>query len=246
VYSKVVELNNNSNPPATAYGDFDQSVLGVDAKYFINSNLALQAYLYDYRQGTDPQNNNLTDHIGIWGAKTTYTDDAFYVGVEFAKNYKGQQYFQYNNEGWMVKADAALKVATDNIDLTPRLTYVRAEKDFAAYGNWAPGIFAGSPLFHVDPVSGTDGDNANIVNVGIDFKLPSLSKFNFALDYYALSAGDKDNAEWLANEFDLIAKYAVNEYVELHGGVAYLTNVADFGNDNSRAYSGQLGMIVKF
>jgi hypothetical protein len=44
----------------------------------------------------------------------------------------------------------------------------------------------------------------------------------------------------------LIAKYAVNEYVELHGGVSYLTNVAYIGNEHSRAYSGQLGMIVKF
>jgi hypothetical protein len=237
VYSKVVENNRTADP----YRDLDESVLGVDAKYFINSNLALQAYLYDYRLGTEPV-STLTTHTGLWGGKAIYSDDAFNVGVEFAKNYFGEQYFQYNNLGWMVKADAALKVATDNIDLTPRLTYVRAEKDFVAYGNWGPGIFLAAPLFY------QNGMNANVINIGVDFKLPSLSKFNFALDYYALSTSyTNDNSEWLANEFDLIAKYAINEYVELHGGVSYLTNVGqNLGNEHSRAYSGQLGMIVKF
>ncbi|MDR0734848.1 MAG: hypothetical protein LBG16_04070 [Elusimicrobiota bacterium] len=232
VYSKVAEYGN---------GDVDESVLGIDGKYFVNETLSLQAYLYDFRYGSYNGIAIPIQHVGLWGAKAAYTDDALNIGVEFAKNYKGHQYFQYNNEGWMVKADAALKVATENVDLTPRLTYVRAEKDFVAFGNYAPGIFFGRPVFYQDPA------NANIVNAGVDFKLPSLSKFNFAVDYYALSMGDKDNAEWVANEFDLVAKYALNEYVELHGGVSYLTNVADdLGNERSRAYSGQLGMIVKF
>ncbi|MDR1124055.1 MAG: hypothetical protein LBL61_05650 [Elusimicrobiota bacterium] len=250
IYAKLVENNFYTFDAVTgdnADGDIDASALGFDVKYFVNENLSLQAYLYDFRFGWG--NNAVAipiQHVGLWGAKAGYTDDALNIGVEFAKNYQGHQYFQYNNEGWMVKADAALKVATDNIDLTPRLTYVRAEKDFVAFGNWQPGLFFGGPLFHVD-LADVGGNNTNIVNVGVDFKLPSLSKFNFALDYYALSAGEHDNAEWIANEFDLLAKYAVNEYVELHGGVSYLTNVGqNLGNEHSRAYSGQLGMIVKF
>ena len=239
IYAKMAEKNTAAKP-----GDVDNTTLGFDGKYFVNNNLALQAYLYDFRWAEGA--NTFVDHYGIWGAKAAYTDDALNFGVEFAKNYHGHQYFQYNDAGWMVKADAALKVSTDNIDLTPRVTYVLAEKDFLAFGNWGPGIFFGAPLFHADTTSTNPGTNANIVNAGVDFKLSSFSKFNFALDYYALSAGDKGNAEWVANEFDLVAKYAVNEYVELHGGVAYLTNVADVGNKHDRAYSGQLGMIVKF
>ncbi|MDR1684681.1 MAG: hypothetical protein LBR90_04400, partial [Elusimicrobiota bacterium] len=67
-------------------------------------------------------------------------------------------------------------------------------------------------------------------------------KTTFALDYFALSFGDAQNAEWIGNEVDLMVKHAVNDYVELHAGIAYVFEI----HENSNPYAGQLGMIVRF
>ena len=239
VYSKLRERNVNWNYNPTNGGDLDTSLLGFDAKYTMNDNLFLQAYLYDFRYGVmDTVGTILPSiyHLGIYGAKVGYTDDAIKAGLEYARNYEGG-YFEYN-DGWMVKADASMGVKMDNMDLTPRIGYVHSEQGFFSYGNYAPGIYFGGATNNVFA-----NGNARIMNVGVDFKFASLSKFNFALDYYCYKNGPAAVSNWLGNEFNLMAKYGLNEYVELHTGLAYVTSLR--GAEDT-AYAAQMGMIVKF
>lgn len=244
IYAKVWESGINN-------GDRDQSLLGFDAKYFVNESLSLQAYLYDLRTafGAGPGNSI---RYGLWGLKAGYADDGMGLGLEFAKNYfdYDDQPFFYNNMGWMVKADASMKLAMDNMDVTPRITYLHAEKDMATLGNYSPGIvFGGGRRNVLDPFgsmnfSGGSYGNARILNIGADVK---YDKFTFALDYLNIKYGPSDNAEWFGNEIDLMVKYAMNEYVELHTGVGYVTNLGQYWiGPESTGYAAQMGMIVKF
>ena len=92
-------------------------------------------------------------------------------------------------------------------------------------------------------------DALRVLNAGVDVKFAALDKVSFAFDYFAIKLGESgsSHADWLGNEFDLMAKYAVNEYVELHAGVGYMTNVKQgFAYQKNDPYSGQLGMIVRF
>ncbi|MDR0646500.1 MAG: hypothetical protein LBG46_06065 [Elusimicrobiota bacterium] len=221
------------------------SVLGLDAKYNVNDSLSLQAYLYNIAYPNSPLFGGESVNIGLYGGKAAYADDALLVSVEVAKNYNNPYSNQrpenrpfFYNEGWMVKADASFKLALEQADITPRLTYVHSEQNFIAVGNYLPGIMTSG--FNGQAFS--DGRNMRVVNAGVDFKLPALEKFNFALEYFAVSYRKEDNPLWIGNEFDLLVKYALNEYVELHTGIAYGTNTIFKENP----YAGQLGLIVKF
>ena len=244
VYAKLYE-------DGVGYGDFDTSMLGFDAKYMVNDNLTAQAYLYNFRDPNYttlyyyPKHNNFK-HLGIWGVKGAYTDDAMNLGLEYAKNYGGDELFFYN-KGWMLKVDASMGFKLDAADVTPRITYVHTEQNFWSQGNYAPGI-----VFGGDRSNLLDGRPVRVLNIGVDFKFAALEKFSFALDYIAYNRSSmyySAHAGWVGNEFDLMAKYAVNEYVELHGGAAYLTSLNDssyYGWADGKAWAGQLGMIVKF
>ncbi|MDR0953502.1 MAG: hypothetical protein LBM71_04900 [Elusimicrobiota bacterium] len=223
IYGKITET-------ASDYDD-DESLLGLDAKYNVSDALALQAYLFDYAY---PALNN---HLGIWGVKPTYKDDALNLAVEFAKNYTGNKAFASSNKGWMVKADAGIDVAFESMDITPRVSYIHSEKDFQANGNYMPGLLISYGLGQLFRGSG----DVRIINGGLDIKFASLEKWNFALDYFGASNDYGTGMEWFGNEFDLMAKYALNEYVELHGALGILTNA-----DETHPYTGQLGMIVRF
>lgn len=237
VYAKVAETFTGI--------DDDTTILGIDGKYYVNNNIALQAYIYDQRVGNDANFGNRASHYGVYGAKAAYADDAISASVEGAKNYNGPDYFHYNELGWMVKLDAAMDLSLEKMDITPRVSYVHAERDFQAMGNYRPGILFGGTTNMF--VAGGD-NNARILNAGIDFNFGSLEKFSFALDYYMIEAGDNSNPEWVGNEFNLMAKYNLNDYVEFHAGVAYMMNQSDtiFGADSDEPYGGQLGMIVRF
>jgi hypothetical protein len=214
----------------------------------MNDALALQAYWSNVRYGDDfttppTPDGDPTTQWGLYGAKADYSDDALSFAVEYARNYDGQDLFQHN-DGWMVKADAAMNFAFEKADLTPRVSYVHSEQNFYAEGNFAPTIiYNGLRGVSVNTLSANiPPENLRMINAGVDFAFGALDRFAFAFDYYAISDGQTDNPSWVGNEFDLWAKYAVNDYVELHAGLAYMTNT-DYEDD---PYAGQLGMIVKF
>ncbi len=221
--------------------DHDVSIGGFDLKGSITNNLMLQAYLYDFRNGNQPSKKQ---HFGIWGVKPTYMDDVVTVSAEFAKNYQ-DQFLGQNNKGWLLRADAKVNYALASLDFAPRLGYVHSEKQFVSYGNYLPGLILSNRTGQL--LAGEDA--LRIINAGVDFKFAALDKFSFAFDYFGINVGylGTSHANWLGNEFDLLAKYAVNEYVELHAGVGYMTNVKQgFDYNNNNPYTGQLGMIVKF
>ena len=228
---------------AFAINDEDITFGGFDVKANVTNNLMLQAYMYDFRDGTDPSKEK---HIGFWGVKPVYMDDIFTASAEFAKNYE-DQVFGYNDRGWLLKADVKVNYALSSLDFAPRIGYTHTEKGFGSYGNYLPGLIFSNTVGQM-----YRGEDAlRILNAGMDFKFAALDKFSFALDYFAMSytqlSGRNSHAQWLGNEFDLMAKYALNEYVELHAGVGYMTNVGQgFAYQNDDPYTGQLGMIIKF
>lgn len=213
------------------YGD-DERLTGLTFDYAFTNNLTAGVYWYDYN------NYIFLDHLGIWGGKIAYQNEGAKLGVEYAKNYKGHV-FGHNNEGWMLKADAAMNLDMEAIALTPRVAYYHAEKDFVATGNYAPGIILGNVNGPLD-----DGLNWRVLNAGIDFGFKALEKVTFAFDYLAA----EQDRHWVANEFDLKAIYQHNDYVSFTLGGAIATK---FGANSpivydKDLYAGQLGMLIKF
>lgn len=233
IYAKIVDT--------FADNDQDDSLAGWDVKANITNNLLVQAYMYDFRNGTQASKEQ---HWGFWGVKPSYTDDIFTVSAEFAKNYEDQVFGQ-NNRGWLLKADAKVNYTLPMLDFAPRIGYTHTEKTFESMGNYMPGLIFSNRTGQL--YAGEDA--LRVLNAGVDFKFAALDKVSFALDYFAIKVGDanRSHADWLGNEFNLLAKYAVNEYVELHAGAGYMTNAnPNFTYKNEDPYTGQLGMIVKF
>lgn len=233
IYAKLMDALDND--------DDDVSVGGFDVKANITNNLLLQAYMYDFRNGSGGTKEH---HMGIWGVKPSFTNDVITVSAEMAKNYE-DQIFGQNNRGWLLRADAKVNYALAALDFSPRIGYVHTEKGFGSYGNYLPGLILSSASGQLYAAE----DALRVLNVGMDFKFAALDKVSFALDYFAFKYGDngRSHAEWLANEFDLMAKYALNEYVELHAAVGCMTNTAQgISYHNNDPYTGQLGMIVRF
>ena len=201
---------------------------GLTLDYAFTNNLTAGAYWYDFLD-----QDYSDDHIGIWGGKVAYQNEEANLAVEYAKNYIGHV-FGHNNEGWMLKADAAMTVDMEAMALTPRITYLHEEKDFIANGNYNPGI-----IFTYVYEGTTGGDNLRILNPGLDFAFKALEKVTFAFDYMAIKA---DN-HWNSNEFDLVATYQHNDYVSFHLGGAIATHLE---NDVKDVYAGQMGMTIKF
>lgn len=211
----------------------DSRLTGLTFDYAFTNNLTLGVYWYDYSEY-----NSLPDHLGIWGGKLAYQNEGTKLAVEYAKNYLGHV-FGHNNEGWMLKADAALNLDMEEIALTPRVSYYHAEKDFVASGNYAPGIALGNANGPLD-----DGKNWRVLNAGLDFGVKAWEKVTFAFDYFAA----EQDRNWVANEFDLKATYQHNDYVSFTLGGALATN---FGanspwTSDKDLYVGQLGMLIKF
>jgi hypothetical protein len=223
-YGKIADV--------TGFWGDDERLTGLTFDYAFTNNLTLGVYWYDY-------NNFLfVDHLGIWGGKVAYQNEGTKLAVEYAKNYLGHV-FGHNNEGWMLKADAAINLDMEEIALTPRVAYYHAEKDFVATGNYAPGIVLGN-------VNGTldDGMNWRVLNVGLDFGVKAWEKVTFAFDYLAA----EQDRNWVANEFDLKAIYQHNDYVAFTLGGAVATNFginSPYPSDKD-VYAGQLGMLIKF
>lgn len=212
---------------------------GLTLDYAFTNNLVAGAYWYDMVGDGDSAIPN-EGHLGIWGGKVAYQNEGTKLAVEYAKNYKGQV-FGHNNEGWMLKADAALNLDLEKMALTPRITYYHTEKLFEENGNYNPGIVFGN----LKAVSDFDGDNLpelhdyRIFNAGIDFGVKAWERVTFSFDY--LNA--KIDNQWFGNEFDLTATYQHNDYVSFNLGGAIVTNIA---NDVKDIYAGQLGMTIKF
>ena len=213
-------------------------ITGLTFDYAFTNNLTAGVYWYDVEgdlEGTDEPM-----HLGIWGGKVAYQNENAKIGVEYAKNYLGHV-FGHNNEGWMLKADAALNLDTEAVALTPRLTYYHSEKGFVAFGNYNPGIILGNvkgAMFGFNPDI-LDTVDWRIFNAGIDFGMKSLEKVTFSFDY--LNA--KLDNSWVGNEFDLTAKYHHNDYVTFTLGGAMATNLMA---DMDDIYGVQLGMLIKF
>lgn len=238
LYAKLTDTFDNN--------DEDISVGGFDVKANLTDNIMGQVYMYDIRDGAnDPKEH----HFGVWGVKPTYADDMFSVSAEFAKNYE-DQIFGQNDRGWLLKADLKANYAFASADVNPRFTYAHTEKSFATYGNYMPGLIFSSRVGKMFSILGANEDGLRVVNPGVDLKFAGLDKFSFAFDYFAITFDDpttSTGANWLGNEFNLMAKYALNEYVEFHAAAGYATNVNQgFAHNNEDPYMGQLGMIVKF
>ena len=228
--------NNDSMAVSAFYGQLtdgsDSRLTGLTFDYAFTNNLTLGAYWYDYSEYITP------DHFGIWGGKLAYQNEGTKLGVEYAKNYVGHV-FGHNNEGWMIKADAAINLDMEEIALTPRVSYYHAEKDFFATGNYAPGIALGNVNGPLD-----DGMNWRVLNVGLDFGVKAWEKVTFAFDYLAA----EQDRNWVANEFDLKAIYQHNDYVAFTLGGALVTNngINSPWTFDKDLYVGQLGMLIKF
>jgi hypothetical protein len=200
---------------------------GLTFDYAFNNNLTAGVYWYDTLDQDDSE-----DHLGIWGGKVAYQNEEAKLAVEYAKNYIGHV-FGHNNEGWMLKADAAMNLDMEKIALTPRITYYHEEKDFIENGNYTPGIILGNMKVNVPFAF-----DYRILNAGIDFGFKALEKVTFSFDY--LNA--KIENHWLGNEYDLTAKYQHNDYVTFTLGGGVIANMTETPD----AYAAQIGMLIKF
>ncbi len=201
----------------------DQNLGGLDLDLKLSEQVSANAYVYDVRQKG-------ADAWGFWGIKPTYESDNLKLGAEYAQNY-GQ-----HEKGWQVKADLALPIATDDVTFTPRVTYLKSEKNFEAYGNYRPGLMFGTVLGIVNRGVAADWD---ILNVGACLKFANLEKWGFGLDFYT---GER-NDTWNGNSWEAKIVYNHNQYVAFNLTGAVLTNVRHLTASPTAV---QLGMNIKF
>ena len=214
-----------------------QKLAGLDGILKVNENLALQAYVYDVR-------SRGANTWGFWGVKPTFDVEALKLAAEFAMNYGAVE------KGYLVKADAALPLETEKAVFTPRVTYLQTGKNFAAFGNYRPGLMfgtlapnalaiAGYPIFNPD-VTGYGANRLVIVNAGICMKFAAAEKWGFGLDYYRA----RIDGQFAGNSWEAKVVYNHNEYVALNLTGAIMNAV---GQSLSQAPTAvQLGMNVKF
>ncbi len=210
----------------------DTNLGGLDLNLKLSETLSASAYVYDVR--TVGANN-----FGFWGVKPTFENDNVKLGVEFARNYGAHE------KGWQVKADLALPIASDDFTFTPRVTYLKSEKGFEAYGNYRPGLMFGSVLGVVNRATIIAANptptigNWEIINAGLCMKFANLEKWGFGLDFYT----GELNSVFNGNSWEAKVVYNHNEYVAFNLTGAVLTNVKHFTASPTAL---QLGMNVKF
>ena len=207
----------------------DRNIGGLDLDLKLNENITANAYVYDVR-------TEAAAAWGFWGVKPTLEYEHFKLGAEFARNY-GQI-----EKGWQVKADLALPMGTDDTTITPRVTYLKSEKNFVAMGNYRPGLMFGTMLALMPGATGPINNffggainNWEIINAGL------CMKFGFGLDFYT---GEQDNA-FTGNSWEAKVVYNHNQYVAFDLTGAILTNYQGHSWKHSPV-AVQLGMNVKF
>ena len=227
------------NPALPTTGE-NLNLAGLDLDVKINENIKASAYVYDVR---DDDALTLGNSFGFWGVKPTLEYEHFKLGAEYARNYAA-----HNDKGWQVKADLAIPLGTEDTRITPRVTYLKSEKNFVAFGNYRPGLMFGTVLVArgtlgaVNNILGGAVDNWEVLNVGLCMKFAGLEKVGFGLDFYT---GDLDGAGTLhGNSWEVKAVYNVNQYVNLNLTGAMLTNAGHSWKHSPTAV--QLGMNVKF
>lgn len=214
-----------ANTPAVPYPvpTTDTNLGGLDLDVKINENITANAYVYDIR-------TTGAAAFGFWGVKPTLEYEHFKLGAEYTRNY-GQM-----EKGWQVKADLALPMGTDDTTITPRVTYLKSEKNFRALGNYRPGLMFGTVLGIVNRGAAADWD---ILNVGACLKFANLEKWGFGLDFYT---GER-NDTWNGNSWEAKIVYNHNQYVAFNLTGAVLTNVRHLTASPTAV---QLGMNIKF
>jgi hypothetical protein len=184
-------------------------------------------------------------NVGFYGAKLGFNADVVRASVEYARNYgvHKQLFKEDKGTGQMIKAD----VAGDIGAVTARGTFLYANEDFWAFGNYTPGLLIGHRLGG-DIFDYTDVDGVAMFNVGFDVK--PADKWTVSLDGYSFQDHRLKHSATL--ESDLTVKYAHNEFVELFTGIGYAKYTSWNGTDfNKAAYAkdnvkGQLGMLIRF
>ena len=205
---------------------FYADMFGLDLAYRFSESFATSAYVYDLRARGE-------DHIGIWGVKPNFDYEHFKLAVEYARNY-GQ-----HEKGWLAKADLALPIGTDETQVTPRVTYVKSEKGFEAYGNFSP-KYAG--LFYKSIYVGVfigEGYDWELLNAGLSMKFADLEKWDFCLDFYTMDL----EKHWNGNVWEAKVVYNLNQYVAFNATGAVLTNKKHFTASPTAL---GFGMNVKF
>lgn len=215
------------------------SIAGLDLGVKVNENISADAYIYDIKNNGNAM--PIADSFGFWGVKPTIEYEHFKLGVDFARNYG-----LGNDKGWQVKADLALPIGTEETSVTPRVTYLKSEKEFQALGNYRPGLMfgtlMGAPINNMIATSAYLGTPSNweIVNAGLCMKFAGLEKWGFALDFYT----GEENGDFKGNSWEAKVVYNVNQYVALNAAGALLTNDGHSWKHSVSAV--QLGMNIKF
>lgn len=219
----------------------DMNLGGLDLALKANDNIGLDAYIYEFKnEGTDTLGLGV-NHFGFWGVKPTIEYEHFKLGAEYTRNYS-----LGNDKGWQVKADLALPIGTEETSVTPRVTYLKSEKNFQAFGNYRPGLMFGTVLVAqgtLGPVNNILGGaiaNWEVLNAGLCMKFANLEKWGFGLDFYT---GETDGT-FMGNSWEAKIVYNVNQYANLNLTGAMLTNAGHSWKHSPTAV--QLGMNIKF
>ena len=240
------------------------TILGGDLKWNMTDQLKVQAYGYDVSglKVHDYETNDTVpleeyyytkgiEHVGVYGAKLSWTSDTFRASAEYARNMYGAHAFKERKDTpYMVKAD----VAQDIGSVTARGTFLYGKEKyggsygfaipFLQMGNYKPGLFIGQLIGNgVFNTIFAYTDGVRLFNVGLDYR--PTDKWEVSLDGFSMQ--DRLGRHSTTLEADLTAKYNYSNNVQLFAGLGYAKygwSWNRFSYDDSAKIQG--GTIIRF
>ena len=239
-------------------------IWGGDVKWQVSDSLKAQVYGYDLsnltvRNYTTGYDNPLSffpnmdgiEHVGVYGAKLSWSTDTLRMSAEYARNMYGSRALKERKDTpYMVKADIAQDIGA----VTARGTFLYGKEKwgetgyrsvpFLQMGNYRPGLFIGSLARNIRNNIFSYTNGIRMFNVGMDYR--PADRWKISLDGFSFQ--DRYGRHSGTLEADLTAIYDYNDYVQLFAGTGY----AKFGKGwkgwkgYTDATKVQLGTIVHF
>ncbi|MEF3279462.1 MAG: alginate export family protein [Elusimicrobiota bacterium] len=184
----------NSN---TGVEDLDSDIAGLDAKYALNDNVTLGAYIYEKKDYNDTSRDDLTDVVGL-KAFGKYSGFDYYA--EYAKNYGKVGTDKLEGSAYLARLGYGMDLAGkiyfcgEYASLSGNDSPTKEEGFQSIAGDYRPGIIWGGDIT-------TQTNDFKTWNLGVKWTPESINKLTAGAKYYNFT--DEINGDAIGNELDI-------------------------------------------